>query len=105
MEFLEHVIIGEGISVDHSKIVAILSRDQPKNAIEVWSFLGLVGYYQRFGIEFSLIIAPLTKLTWKTMKFEWTDTCEQIFQALKRLLTTTPVLVIPSPKWAFCDLQ
>ena len=46
--FLGHVISGEGISVDPSKIEAITSWDRPKNVTEIRSFLGLAGYYRRF---------------------------------------------------------
>ena len=45
VSFLEHVIFGEGISVDMSKIEAVSQWKQPTKAIEVRSFLGLVGYY------------------------------------------------------------
>ncbi|XP_070052449.1 uncharacterized protein [Nicotiana tomentosiformis] len=39
--------------------------------------------------------APLTKLTQKATKFQWTDTYEWSFQALKERLTSTPVLTLP----------
>ena len=45
---------------------------------------------------FSMIAFPLTKLTQKHGKFEWTDEYEQAFQKLKHRLTTTPVLTLPS---------
>ena len=65
------------------------------NVIEVRSFLGLAGYYRRFMKRFSMIASPLTKLTQKHAKFEWTDECEQAFQELKCRLTTTLVLTLP----------
>ena len=43
-----------------------------------------------------MIASPLTKLTRKHAKFEWTEECEQAFQELKHRLTTAPVLVSPS---------
>ncbi|XP_031394177.1 uncharacterized protein LOC116205681 [Punica granatum] len=45
--------------------------------------------------------APLTRLTRKSVKFEWTDECEQSFQELKKRLTTAPVLIIPSTDEGF----
>ncbi|WMV18624.1 hypothetical protein MTR67_012009, partial [Solanum verrucosum] len=41
------------------------------------------------------ISAPLTKLTQKEVKFQWSDACERSFQELKNKLTSTPVLVLP----------
>ena len=43
-----------------------------------------------------MIASPLTKLTRKHAKLEWTDECEQAFQELEHRLTTAPVLVMPS---------
>ena len=44
---------------------------------------------------FSTLAAPLTALTKKDRKFEWSDKCEQSFQELKRRLTSAPILVLP----------
>ena len=43
-----------------------------------------------------MIAFPLSKLTRKHAKFEWTDECEQAFQELKHILTTTSILTLPS---------
>ena len=44
---------------------------------------------------------PLTQLTKKTNKFEWTDECENSFQELKQRLISVPVLTIPSSTEGF----
>ena len=41
------------------------------------------------------LAAPLTTLTQKEKKYEWTEKCEETFQELKRKLTTAPILTIP----------
>ena len=89
--FLGHVIGGAGIFVDRRKIEAIISWEQPKNVSEVRSFLGLARYYRRFVKYFSLIAAPLTRLTRKGVKYDWSVDCEQSFQELKSQLTMAPV--------------
>ena len=63
--------------------------------IEIWSFLGLLGYYRQLVKDFSWITTPLTKLTQKNEKFEWTNQCEKSFEQLKKCLTTTLVLALP----------
>ncbi|XP_070049785.1 uncharacterized protein [Nicotiana tomentosiformis] len=93
--FLGHVITGDGIKVDGQKIEAVMTWLRPLNPTEVRSFLGLAGYYRRFVEGFSSIYAPLTKLTHKGAKFQWTKACEQSFQELKKRLTTEPVLTLP----------
>ena len=37
----------------------------------------------------------MTRLTWKGVKFEWTDLCEKAFQELKRRLTLAHILIVP----------
>ncbi|WMV37983.1 hypothetical protein MTR67_031368, partial [Solanum verrucosum] len=59
------------------------------------SFLVLAGYYKRFVKGFSSISYPLTKLTQKKGKFQWSDECEKSFVELKTRLTKTYVLTIP----------
>ena len=56
------------ISVDSSKIDAVLNWNKPTNATEVRSFLGLTGYYRRFVEGFSKLAGPLTNLTKKETK-------------------------------------
>ncbi|KAG8474362.1 hypothetical protein CXB51_034083 [Gossypium anomalum] len=73
--FLGHIVSGEGIKVDPSKISAIVDWKPPKNVSEVRSFLGLAGYYRRFVKGFSMIATPLTRLLRKDIKFEWTEKC------------------------------
>ena len=37
----------------------------------------------------------MTKLTQKEVKFDWDDRCEEVFQELKRRLTSAPILKVP----------
>ena len=94
MVFLGHVVSGDGIQVDPNKIEAITEWPMPTTFTKVRSFLGLAGYYRRFMKDFSKIVAPLTRLTQKNVKFIWTDRCEEHFQLLKDLLTSAPVLTL-----------
>ncbi|GJZ04680.1 putative nucleotidyltransferase, ribonuclease H [Tanacetum coccineum] len=47
VQFLGHVINGNGIHVDPSKIEAVKNWKAPRTPSEVHSFLGLAGYYRR----------------------------------------------------------
>ncbi|XP_070018284.1 uncharacterized protein [Nicotiana sylvestris] len=61
LAFLGHIVSSDGIQVDPKKIEAVQSWSRPSSAIEIRSFLGLVGYYRRFVQGFSSIASPLTK--------------------------------------------
>ena len=82
--------------MDLTKIEAVSKWSAPTNVSEIRSFLVLAGYYRRFVEGFSSLAAPLTALNKKDKKFEWTQKCEQNFQELKRRLTSTPILILPS---------
>ena len=81
--------------MDPEKVEAVMSWERPKSVFDIHSFLGLAGYYKRFIEAFSRLVAPMTRLTWKEVKFDWDDRCEEAFQELKKRLTTTPILIVP----------
>jgi DNA-binding transcriptional regulator PaaX len=56
----------------------------PATVSEIWSFLGLAGYYRRFIKDFSKIAKPMTKLLEKNMASEWTKECQASFEKLKK---------------------
>ena len=62
-------------------MVDIVHWKRLTNVIEVRSFLGLAGYYRRFVKDFSRITGPLSSLTQKNMKFEWTDRVKKTFKS------------------------
>ena len=93
--FLGHVVSKDGIQVDPSKIETVQKWPKPTSVIEIRSFLGLAGYYRRFVKDFSKIVTPLTRLTRKNVKYEWSDSCEESFQKLKACLTSAPILTLP----------
>ncbi|GKB04692.1 putative reverse transcriptase domain-containing protein [Tanacetum coccineum] len=65
VQFLGHVIDSEGIHVDPAKI----------ESIKDW--------------------APIMKLTQKSMKFDWEEKAEVVFQLLKQNLCSAPILALP----------
>ena len=104
--FLGHVVSKDGILVDPKKIDAVQQWPRPTTPTEIRSFLGLAGYYRRFVAGFSVIAAPLTRLTQKNVQFKWTEECELSFQKLKTALTSAPVLTLPTGEGGYsvyCD--
>ena len=79
VRFLGHVVSASSVLVDPEKVEAVMSWERPKSVFEICSFLGLAGYYKRFIKDFSKLVAPVTRLTRKEVKFEWNDWCEKAF--------------------------
>ncbi|XP_060183531.1 uncharacterized protein LOC132613503 [Lycium barbarum] len=83
MDFSVHVVSSEGIKVDPQKISAVRDWPRPTSATDIRSFMDLANYYRKFVEDFSSIAAPLTKLTQKAAKFQWSEACEKSSQELK----------------------
>ncbi|GJX77487.1 putative reverse transcriptase domain-containing protein [Tanacetum coccineum] len=106
VQFLGHVIDSKGIHVDPAKIESIKDWESPKTPTEIRQFLGLAGYYRRFIEGFSKISKPMTKLTQKSVKFNWGEKEETAFQTLKQRLCSAPILALPEGSENFvvyCD--
>nr|GEZ96848.1 putative reverse transcriptase domain-containing protein [Tanacetum cinerariifolium] len=78
-----------------AKIESIKDWISPKTLTEIRQFLGLAGYYRRFIEGLSKIAKPMTKLTQKNMKFDWSEKAETAFQLLKQKLCSAPILALP----------
>ena len=72
-----------------------MSWERLKSVFEIYSFLGLAGYYRKFIEDFSWLAVPMIRLTRNEVKFEWNDLYERALQELKRSLTSSPILIVP----------
>ncbi|GJT82936.1 putative reverse transcriptase domain-containing protein [Tanacetum coccineum] len=106
VEHLRHVINGNEIHVDPSKIEAVKNWKAPRTPTEVRSFLGLAGYYRRFIENFFKIAKSLTILIQKCKTFDWGEEQELTFQTLKDKLCNALVLALldgPKDFVVYCD--
>jgi hypothetical protein len=104
--FLGHIISNGGISVDPAKVKEIVAWSIPTTVTEIWSFLGLAGYYWRFIEGFSKIAESITSLLEKGREFKWGERYQDGFNQLKKRLMSPPVLVMPDLQKGFdiyCD--
>ncbi len=62
IEFLGHLVDGDGIHTVHSKITPAQNVPTPKSVENVRSFLGHAGYYRAFVKNFASVASPLTRL-------------------------------------------
>ena len=92
--YLRQVISKDGIAVTPECIQAILDWTPPNTVKQVRSFLRLASYCRQFRRNFSKIARPMTNLLHKGVKFEWTDKCQESFQALKDKLTSPQCLLL-----------
>ena len=99
--YLGHRVTEKGLLPDSSLLAAIWEIPPPKTAMEVRSFLGHAGYYCRYVKNFAAIAGPLHALTREDEVFHWSAECQDAFDKLKTLLTTSPITAFPDLSQAF----
>ena len=87
----------EGLKPQPEKVKAISELKPPTTSKGVRAFLGMVGYYRKFISRFADAARPLTKLTRREVKFEWTKDCQEGFEYLRTCLMKDPILKYPDP--------
>ena len=101
VSYLGHQVTEEGLLPDSALLAAIREIPPPKTATEVRSFLGLAGYYRRYVKNFAAITGSLHALTRKDSVFHWSANCQDAFDRLKMLLTTSPITAFPDFSQSF----
>ena len=98
VDYLGYIISDKGISLSPEKVKSVRNWNPPNpnapSAVK-WAqeFLGFANFYRRFIEGFSKIAKPLTDLTKKDIRFEWSDSCQEAFETLKNKFTEAPILV------------
>ncbi|GJZ81421.1 ty3-gypsy retrotransposon protein [Tanacetum coccineum] len=100
LEYLGHIISGNGVEMDPKKVKAVCEWPVPKSQRQVRGFLGLAGYYRRFIQGYATMAAPLTNLLRKD-GFKWEEEESTAFEAIKRQLSTAPILGLPDFEHTF----
>ncbi|CAN6561349.1 unnamed protein product [Malus baccata var. baccata] len=103
---LGHLISSKGIEVDKAKIKVIAKLPPPISVKNMRSFLGHAGFYRRFIKDFSKISRPLCNLLAKDACFDFNADCHDVFNKLKDLLTSAPIIIAPDwtiPFELMCD--
>ena len=97
IQYLGHLVSGEGIEPLPEKLEAVRKMPPPTTPKEIRQFLELVGYYRKFVPKFADIARPLTNLTKLDVPYEWTNRCQEAFEFLKQMLLKEPILKYPDP--------
>ena len=98
LTYLGHVVSKNGIETDSKMVKAVGKWPVPTNVAEVLSFLGFTDHYHKFIKKYAHVAKPLYKLNSgenaarKQNSLKWDSECQEAFEKLKELSTTTPIL-------------
>ncbi len=95
------VILKDNVTMDPTKVHRVTEWLTPMKVKKVQSFLGFVNFYQKFICNFSNVAHPLYVFTCKTQWWVWGSPEQEAFNALKKAVTSAPVLTFPSQSGCF----
>ena len=97
VRILGHIITPDGIATDPEKVNCILAWPRPQTGQHIMSFLGLVNYLGHLIPKLAQVSTPLNRLRQVSQiaESDWTQDCEDSFQALKNILKERPFLSHP----------
>ena len=96
VQFLGRTVSRDGVAITNDHVECIMKWPRPKDHHEAEKFLGFVNYHRDFLPGLAELLNPLYTLTKRGTTFAWTDSCEEAFQQLKQMLSSTPVLAYPN---------
>ena len=83
-DYLGYHVTRDGVMPIPKKVDAIQALAVPKTRKQLRQFIGMVNFYRDMWQKRSELIAPLTVLTSKNVKYEWKDEHQKCFEAIKR---------------------
>ena len=103
LNFLGYQISSAGITMDPTKVQAVLDWEAPSTRKGLQRFLGFANFYRKFLPNFSHFTAPLTDLLKgpKSTPLKWSSVAQTAFDTLKKAFSSEPLLVHPDQHLPF----
>ena len=97
LDLLGYVVGRGSVKPQATKVDKILQTKKPETKKELRSFLGTIGFYQKFVDNYAKIAKPLADRLRKgaTNVINWDDESNSAFETLKMTLTDKPILRLP----------
>ena len=78
--------------MDPAKTDTIKEWNPPASLKEVQSFIIFANFYHWFIKDFTKLASPLTALTKKNVAFKWEIPEQCLFESIKKMFSTAPIL-------------
>ncbi|GKV10023.1 hypothetical protein SLEP1_g21448 [Rubroshorea leprosula] len=94
-KFLGYVVSQKGIEVNPEKVEAVQQMEPPRTVKDVQRLTGRIAALHRFVARSAERCLPFFRALREPKSFQWSDTCQQAFDELKRYLASAPLLSKP----------
>ena len=85
-DYFGYHVTRDGVMSIPNKVKAIQILAVPKTRKKVRQFIGMIIFYRNMWQKRSELLAPLTALTSKNVKYGWKDEHQKCFDAIKRVI-------------------
>ena len=92
IEYLGHIVSGEGVQLSDTRRQGIADVKEPKSVSQLRSFLGMATYFRPFIKDFATLAKPLHAMCSEKKPFVWTQPAQLSFDALKVAILGAPLL-------------
>ncbi len=90
--FLEIIVSEQDLCMNFIKVKAIVNWATSTNLKEIQDFVDFVNFYRCFIKNFSKLVKSFTQLIRKDTSFVWNEVCIEVFDNLKKQISSTLVL-------------
>ena len=94
-DYLGYHVTRDGVMPIPKKVEAIQALAVPKTRKKMRQFIGMINFYRDMWQKRSELLAPLTALTSKNVKYSWKDEHQKCFDAIKRVIGREVLLAYP----------
>ncbi|XP_076034586.1 uncharacterized protein LOC143021180 [Oratosquilla oratoria] len=103
IQYLGFILGGDCLQPQPDKVEALCRVPPPSTKKLLCSFLGMVGFYKMFIPQAADYTGPLSNLPRKTVRepLPWTEELQSLFNHLKLVLSSNPVLRLPDSSLTF----
>ena len=98
LEFYGYRFTNKGLKPTQEKVIAVKECKPPGSRDEVKSFLGMIGYLSNFIPCYSVLTAPLRRLTSQDVPFSWGPEEDAAFKRLKDSITSDDTMAFFDPR-------
>ena len=83
---MSYHITRDGFIPTPKKVEAIKTLAVPNNCKQLLQYIGMINFYCEMWQKRSELLAPLTALTSKNVKYDWKENHQRCFEAIKRVI-------------------